>query len=246
MGGNFSKEIYYKFLASSLLPQYDKVIITDVDVVFLDDISKDFLEFDVDEPYYLAGVSCIGVSSKESFLRQFRNRYDKDFSSEERELLQIAGGYYIFNCKKMREDNLEEKFIQFAYENCNRVLQPEQDAINICCGRQKKALHPRALICSYLYDLYKDESDYALDLRYDAQTVKYSLENPIQLHYATTNKPWAEICPKQEIWFYYLAKTNFFTEYMKWLMPENRKELLKFNLLGRTFTLTKEHTKRKS
>ena len=243
MGGNFSREIYYKFLASSLLPQYDKVIVTDVDVVFTGDISQDFIEFDVCEPYYFAGVKCIG--RKDSFLRSFRELYNKDFSAEERELLSLAGGYYIFNCKKIREDQLEKKFIDFAFKNCERIIQPEQDTINICCGKKKKVLHPRALVCTYAYDMYKDEKDYDKDFVYDSKTVKEALEHPIQIHYATTRKPWLEVCPKQELWFYYLTQTNFFEDYMRALMPVNKKELFKATLFGRTFRFTKEHAKHK-
>lgn len=35
---HYSKEMFYKFLAPSLFPQYDKMMITDVDVVWMDDI----------------------------------------------------------------------------------------------------------------------------------------------------------------------------------------------------------------
>lgn len=242
MGGNFSKEMYYKFLAASLLPQYDKVIITDVDVVFLGDIAKEFIDFDISEEYYLAGAKS-GLSRSDSWIDKFSSRYDKDFSFEERKLLNFAGGYYIFNCKKIRKDNLESKFISFAFENCKRIIQPEQDTINICCGDKKKALSPRALVCTYLYDMYRSELDFNKGSGYDAATIKDALNNPIQVHYATTKKPWLEVCPKQELWFSYLAKTPFFEEYMRGLMPENRKVLFKFTLFGRTFRFTKEHGK---
>lgn len=241
-GGNFSKEIYYKFLVASLLPQYDKVVVTDVDVVFLGDIAKEFIEFDINEEYYLAGAKS-GLSRLDSWIDKFSSRYDKEFSIDERKLLNFAGGYYIFNCKKIREDKLENKFVDFALKNCERIIQPEQDTINICCGDKKKALSPRALVCTYLYDMYKSEVDYTKGSGYDADTIKDALNNPIQVHYATTKKPWLEVCPKQELWFSYLAKTPFFEEYMRGLMPENRKVLFKFTLFGRTFNFTKEHAK---
>lgn len=59
--GHFTKEIYYKFIVPSLLPEFEKVIVTDVDVVFTGDISKDYMEFNVDEDYYFAGVRCIST-----------------------------------------------------------------------------------------------------------------------------------------------------------------------------------------
>ena len=154
-----------------------------------------------------------------------------------------AGGYYVFNLQKIRKDGLEKKFIEFATKNCSRIIQPEQDTINIVCGRMKKNLHPRALVCTYLYDMYKNDDDYNNACGYDAETVRFALENPIQVHYATTRKPWLEVCPKQALWFSYLAKTNFFEEYMRSIMPENRKVLIEFSFGGRRFKFTKEHDK---
>lgn len=229
---------------ASLLPDYEKAIVTDVDVVFAGDIAKDFIEFDIkDEKYYFAGVKG-GLGKKGCFLENFTKLYDDDFTEEEKSLLTHAGGYYIFNLQKIREDGLEKKFIEFAESNCSRIIQPEQDTINIVCGKKKKNLHPRALVCTYLYDMYKNDEDYNNAYGYDAATVRFALENPIQVHYATTRKPWLAVCPKQALWFSYLAKTNFFEEYMRTVMPENRKVLFEFSLGGRRFKFTKEHEKK--
>ena len=46
---HYSKEMFYKFLPPRLFPDYDKIIITDVDVVYQGDISKDFADFNVEE-----------------------------------------------------------------------------------------------------------------------------------------------------------------------------------------------------
>lgn len=238
--GHYTKEMYYKFLVPSLVPQHNKVIVTDVDVVFLDDISKDYINFNVNEQYYFGGVKCL--LRKGCSLDEWRKVYEKEFSLQERSFLGFAGGYYIFNCIKMRKDSMERRFIEFAINNAQRLIQPEQDTISICCKTMKKDLHPRALVCTYSYDMYKSESDYQKDILYDADTVKYSLDNPIQLHYATSRKPWNSVCQKQEIWFSYLIKTGLFSEFIKEFMPENRKIIFKISAFNRLFTLTKEHS----
>lgn len=78
--------MYYKFLVASLLPQYDKVIVTDVDVVFLGDIAKEFIEFDINEEYYFAGAKS-GLSKLGSWIDKFSSSYDKEFSIDERNWL---------------------------------------------------------------------------------------------------------------------------------------------------------------
>lgn len=226
----------------TLLKQYDKCIVTDVDVVFLDDISKDFLQFSVDEKYYLAGVQTIGNSKNSTFISSVKKEYKQLFTEEEIKLLDMGAGYYIFNCALLRKDFMKDKFIRFAEENCERVMQPEQDTINIVCGKKKKKLHPRAMVCTYVYDIYKNENDYTNDINYNAKIVKESLEHPIQLHYATYRKPWNFICQKQNIWFEYLSKTNFFEQYMEQFMSKNKKKILFTMEVGkRKFMLTKEH-----
>lgn len=236
--GHYSKEMYYKFIVSSLLPQYDKVIVTDVDVVFLGDVSVDYCTFNISDDYYFAGIK--GLKKRGTWLENISDAYKKDFSCDERELLGYAGGYYIFNCKKIREDGLEDKFIKFAMDNVHRLLQPEQDTINICCGNKKKELHPRALVCTYLYDMYKSEDDYQEDAHYAADIVKYSLDNPIQLHYACSEKPWNSVCLKQDVWFEYLLKTDFFYDLLMKLFPKRKYTIFDKILFGHKYLFTRQ------
>ena len=164
-----------------------------------------------------------------------------NFTKEEKELLDCAGGYYIYNCKKMRKDEMENRFIEFAKENCKRIVQPEQDVINLCCCNKKKRLHPKALVCSYSYIDFKEDDDYKKDEYYSADVVKEALEQPIQLHYATPDKPWLVSCPKQEVWFYYLSQTGvFFYDYINDIMPRSRKKIFSFKAFNREFLLTKK------
>lgn len=78
---HYSKEMFYKFLAPSLFPQYDKMMITDVDVVWMDDIAPNFDSFDEKEDCYLAG--CSFPVPEDSWVCQFSKEYEKDFSEEE-------------------------------------------------------------------------------------------------------------------------------------------------------------------
>ena len=110
-GGHFSKEVMYKLLIASIFPQYEKIIVTDVDVVFLGDVSPSYTEFNCNEDYYLAGIKPIG---KISF---YLKNYETDWTSDEiAKLGHICGGYLVANLKKIREDNMEEVFINFFKE----------------------------------------------------------------------------------------------------------------------------------
>jgi lipopolysaccharide biosynthesis glycosyltransferase len=104
--GHYSKEVFYKLLAPSLFPQYEKIIISDVDVVFLGDVSASYFSFGSAEDIYVAGVRGVGK------ILHIWDLYKKDFSQEEISKLVIGGGYLVYNLNKMRRDNLESSFLK--------------------------------------------------------------------------------------------------------------------------------------
>ena len=79
------------------------------------------------------------------------------------------------------------------------------------------------MVCSYEYDNFADPENFKKLINNDEQEVRYALEHPLQLHYATTNKPWKYVdCVKGEIWFQYIAKSIFLKDFLKDL-PKNIK-----------------------
>lgn len=209
--GHFSKEVMYKVLVASIFPQYEKIIVSDVDVVFLNDISESYLEFKVKEDYYLAGVKAVGK------IMDYMNNYKPVFNDDEIEKLSgFCGGYIVFNLKKLREDNMEEKFIECFKKDGNRINQMEQDVLNLCCYPKTKKLHLKYVACSYMWDYYKEVSDFDNDQNYSRKELEEAMKYTVQLHYATSIKPWKNPdCTKGEEWFKYLVKTPFLNEYLK-------------------------------
>ena len=226
--GHFSKEVMYKVLVASIFPIYDKIIVSDVDVVFLNDISESYFAIDSSEDYYLAGVKMIGK------MKWYMDQYLKFFTEEEVEKLSgFCGGYLVFNLKKLREDNMEEKFVECFEKEGHRINQMEQDVLNLCCYPKTKRLPLKYVACSYMWDEYKSEKDKETDIWYSKKEIEDAMENTVQLHYATSRKPWKNVdCTKSEVWFEYLVKTNFLREYLEKLpnqmvLPEERIQKIK-------------------
>ncbi|WP_104751810.1 glycosyltransferase [Helicobacter baculiformis] len=82
----FSQMVLVKYFLADLFPQYDKIIWTDVDVLFLDDPTLDFLTLNTSEPYYLHAV----------------------FTSEYRHALE---GFWLCNLTYMRTHNWTQKVL---------------------------------------------------------------------------------------------------------------------------------------
>lgn len=240
---HYSKEIFYKFIPTSVFPQYDKIIVTDVDVVWKGDVSLSYCSLDVNENIYCAGVKAVGK------ILSFLQYYQDKFTDLELQAVQVCGGYYVYNLKKMREDSIEEKVLEFCKNNIERLQQPEQDCINISCYPYIKYLPLENVLCSYCYDLYKTEEDCIDDLQYTKEELEFAMLHPIQLHYATSIKPWTHPdCTKAEEWFKVLFKTPFGIDWLAMqkkpspvVPPYRKKKIFKLSMpLGRWRRLSLE------
>ena len=89
------------------------------------------------------------------------------------------------------------------------------------------------MVCTYAYDTYKTKEDMKQDVFNSADEIAYALDHPIQLHYATSVKPWNSIdCTKSNVWFEYIAKTPYLRDvlsYFKGILPKSNYYL--FNLI---------------
>ena len=96
-------EILYKLCLETQFPNMDKIILTDVDVVFEGDISKEYINFTTDE--YFAGVKQVQEIQRKPF--------SQDITDDNMHFL-TGAGYLIMNLKKMREDNIENKCLRMS------------------------------------------------------------------------------------------------------------------------------------
>lgn len=224
---HYSKEMYYKLCVASLFKQYDYAIITDVDVLYQDDISKEYEKFIKTTDYYMAGVYTDRL--KGTFLETYDNVYDADFNADEKHILLngVGAGYLIFNLKKIRKDGIEKKLIDFAAKNTYRLIQPEQDTLNLCLYPNIYRLPLSSMVCTYLYDLQVPPPTK------DNFRVKKALQKPVQIHFATCIKPWnMPSCTKADLWYAYLSKTPFFYEQMQSLEKKETMQKEIWRLFG--------------
>ncbi|RVY33322.1 glycosyltransferase family 8 protein [Helicobacter pylori] len=144
----FSKMIMYRFFFASLFPQYDKIIMFDVDTLFVDDMSESF--FIPLETHYFGAVrekDLIAMnrnSAKDLYeLRQMRAKSigvaDAFPNLEEAQILfdnYFNAGFLALNLKSWREENLENQLIGFFLLKNEKLLFPEQDTLCfVCRGR---------------------------------------------------------------------------------------------------------------
>lgn len=228
---HFSKEIYFKLCAAELFPHYDRILCSDVDVVFKDDISESFFAYE-NENFYVAGVDTV--------LPTTRMRLYQGFSVEEEYFLarQICAGYLLFNLAMMRRDGVQQQLTHYYKENYARLPFPEQDTMAIVCKERVRLLSLRYVVCNLYY-------------RVDARTVSFydlcaclpqegvsrrkayiqALEHPIQLHYIGPAKPWNAFgVPRQWDWLRALWQSGSTLYYVSVLPQLLRQRLQRYSL----------------
>lgn len=215
---HFSNEVLYKLITPSLFPQYDKIIVSDVDVVFLGSVIEEFEDFDSEQDHLVGGVLS---NDPQAFFpiphKGWRSGYRR-FSASELEKIQygIAGGYLIINTKQWRLKAIEQKALDYLNQNWYKLVLPEQDVISICCHPYIKKIHPRHIVCHENWERFGERFQKLIPNIYSQKEITEMCYEPIQLHYVGDKKPWnTPSVPKSELWFEYLCKTPFLRDFLK-------------------------------
>ena len=188
---------YYRLLIPEIIPEYDKIIYSDVDVIFRGDLAQIYETTDLTN-YYMAGVVSVSSITDTGFARYLEgiglNPVDY-----------ICSGTLIINSKQLREDRIVPKFIQEARNG--RYMYQDQDIINIVCKGKIKKLAPwfNLLIAIRECAIYQIEQ-----ILYTKQELEEGIKDGI-IHY-NGHKPWKQYCPHFDVWWEYYRKSIFFEQ----------------------------------
>lgn len=212
---HYSKEMFLKLMLPDIFPQYDKIIVTDVDVVWEGDVAEYFDSFNSDSNYYLAGVSASKVKCASASVLTKENV--GEFSAEERLCIAdgVGAGFMMLNLAALRRDGVVAKLSRFASDNAKRLRNPEQDTFNIVCAGRIQVMPPRMMVCTYLYDQTTEA---------ERESNAPLIANPIQIHYASQVKPWnTPSSAKADLWYRWLLETPYFYKAMAKFNPPQEK-----------------------
>ena len=188
---------YYRLLIPELIPEYDKIIYADVDIIFRMDLSNVYT-MDLSH-VYLAATYEIDMNISENGLKHIRS------ISELTEGEYIQAGFIIMNSALMREDNLQKRFMKLAQQ---KFTFQDQDILNVvCCGR--------IFILPWYYNMttysfYYMEHEPAKLGRYANSTFDIA-RHQSNIHYNGA-KPWISYAINFDIWWEYYRKSPFYDE----------------------------------
>lgn len=117
---------FYRLKLASLLPDIDKILYLDCDIIVNDDIEK-LYNTDITN-YYAAGVMDTAMKSK-GWVPPLENGN-----------LYFNSGVLLFNLAEIRKDNIEEQFEYYTTHNMDKIRVGDQQIINVVCQGKIKQI----------------------------------------------------------------------------------------------------------
>ncbi|QZT36383.1 glycosyltransferase family 8 protein [Halosquirtibacter xylanolyticus] len=192
---DISVAAYYRLLIPSLLPQLNKAIYSDVDVIFRDDLSELYHTIDL-ENNYLAGVKAAFLSSENL---AYLDRLGLDHYSY------INSGFLVFNCSLIRHDCIENQFLEFSKKDLNFQ---DQDIVNLVCKDRIRYISPRY---TFVQSNYMNSFDIDMLSPIYSKSEIEEARNIGIVHY-NGPKPWNELCPRYDIWWNCYRNSIYYDE----------------------------------
>ena len=199
---NVSFVTYYRLVLANALPNIEKIIWLDSDVLVLDDLY----------PMYSLSMKNL----------HFRGLFDDYYVTSQP---YICAGVLLINLNELRLDHMVSKFYDFINNNTNSLTQNDQTVINVVSRDKLGYLPPFYGIFTHFYfpKIFKKYSKKVEEQNvYSLIDLRNAIENPAILHF--TKKPWNIKLPKlQKLWNYYSSKTKFYKEIMEFIKQKQRK-----------------------
>lgn len=202
---------YYRLLIPMLIPEHDKVIYSDVDVIFRDDLSTIF-QTELND-CFLAGVNSIANLDKDL------NSYYQELKLNSSKI--IYSGNLLINCKMFRQN---PEIIKKMTSSVKRNFKfQDMDIINLFLHGKIAFIGPEFCFTTYIYkQLMTSPKD--LYFVWDNKQILNAKQKGL-IHY-NGSKPWHGWCLNFDIWWEYYRKSPVFDEQFYFKFYYNRLEEL--------------------
>lgn len=208
----------YRLLLPDLLPEYDKVIYIDCDVIVRNNLAKLYHEIDL-KNNYLAAVFEASLDFQIPYLESIGCAPGQYINS----------GFLIMNLVQLRADNMVEKFLEAS--KVEGLQFPDQDVLNQLCEKHILGLPPYYNgIRTFFLPQYKREF-----LKYYSEKEWNDVQNIGTIHYTGT-KPWNGYTVKFKEWWDYYEQLPVEIK-MEWILNRKVYRFYKFynTILGGFF-----------
>lgn len=205
-------ETYYRFLIQDALPDYDKVLYLDSDLIIEGDISKLFATELND--CLLAAVRDIDFLGNLNMKKGKRKRYNEEILKMRNPYDYFQAGVLLLNTKEMRKLHSVHEWLDLASND--RYIYNDQDVLNYACEGRVLFLDNRWNVMNDCADRIKNVFSLAPASTYD--TYLAARKNPYIVHYAGFEKPWnTRDCDMRENYWVYARRAPFYEDLLSYL-----------------------------
>lgn len=196
-------EVYYRLIIPEVIPEYDKVIYSDVDVMFKGDLTELYNE-DIRE-FQIAAVAAETLDET-CGVHQHYDEYNNDFI--------YFSGLIIYNNKKSMQDKIIDRFFSNMQRHEKRLKMFDLEVMNLSCDKIKPVGIEYCVLENVYYNDFKATREYSF-LRnvYADEEIINAKKSPKIVHYAgALVKMWKKINPEPD-YLAYLAQSPYYPEY---------------------------------
>ncbi len=189
---------YYRLLIPELIPEYDKIIYADVDIIFRMDLSSVY-NLDLGNNY-IAATRELGMNYTKA---------GKKYINFQKELKlgdYIQAGFIIMNSKVLK---VESVISQFKRWSGKKLKYQDQDILNIVCKGRVLYLSLEYNMTDYSYLFAIREPELIEDL-FPNKIIYFAVSHG-NIHF-NGHKPWKKYSVNFDIWWEYYRKSPFFDE----------------------------------
>ena len=131
---------YYRLLIPEIIPEYDKIIYSDVDVIFRRDLS---VLYSIDlTGVYMAATYDVGMNLGKDGVAHINSTKGLVLGKY------IQSGFIMLNSSKLKNDGL---VIRFKEEAKKQYKFQDQDILNVVCGKNLKVLPAEYNMTDYTF-----------------------------------------------------------------------------------------------
>ena len=189
---------YYRLLSPDLIPEYDKLVYSDVDVIIREDLAK-YYEIDLGDHCFAGVDNCSRLRpAVQKYLAEdlgldYRNGY-------------FYSGNLVINSAVIRKEGLIDTFRKLGKNDYN---QQDMDIINIACNKRFLDLGPVFCLTVQLYSLIVNRRPEMVAI-YGEQALNDALDHGI-VHF-NGMKPWKGSCMNMDLWWAVYRRSPFYDE----------------------------------
>ena len=193
--GSLPLETYLRLLLPEILPEYEKIIYLDADLIVMDSLAE-LWDCPIDDNAIAAAIDTITILRGEQILSHFKALHLPE------EHVYFNAGVLLLNLKVLREIQLLEKVKTWVSKYADLMINSDQDVLNVVLAGRVKYFHLRwnlqAPLIAPIQLGWKCSKDHI-----------NAVSNPAIVHYVTNRKPWRKEfkLPYQSLYFKYLAQT---------------------------------------